>query len=199
MLKTYVASKNAGKLRELEELFAGSALDVDTYSDYAGTVEDATSYIGNAMLKARALHRQICDAGIEAAVLADDSGLEVDALDGRPGLFSARYAGRDSSWTQRRAALLEEMEGVAEPKRTARFVCVMALIVPNGEPHVAIGTVDGYVTTREAGEGGFGYDPIFFYPPAQCTFAELPPDHKNAVSHRRRAAGALLASLHPHG
>lgn len=198
-MKTYVATKNAGKLRELQQIFAGSALELDTYADYADVEEDATTYIGNAMLKARALRSQIRAAGIEAAVLGDDSGLEVDALDGRPGLYSARYAGRESSWAQRRGALLEEMQGVAEAGRTARFVCVMALIVPEGGPHVAIGTVEGRITTREIGESGFGYDPIFLYPPFGCTFGELTAEEKNAVSHRRRAADTLLISVASHG
>lgn len=197
-MKTYVASKNAGKLREMRELFAGSPLELATYAEFADVDETAASYIGNAMLKARALSRQIHEAGIEAAVLADDSGLEVDALDGRPGVYSARYAGTDSSWTQRRGALLDELQEVPESARTARFVCVMVLIVPSGEPHVAIGSVDGRIAAREIGEGGFGYDPVFYYPPRDRTFAELTADEKNAVSHRRRAADALLSALHSH-
>lgn len=197
-MKTCVASKNEGKLRELRELFAGSALDLDVYPGYADVDETAASYVGNAMLKARALHAQLREAGIEAAVLADDSGLEVDALDGRPGVFSARYAGVDTSWTLRRGALLEELRDVTKSDRTARFVCVMALIVPTGEPHVALGTVEGRITAKEIGEGGFGYDPIFFYPPLGRTFGELAAREKNAVSHRRKAADALLASLHMH-
>lgn len=197
-MKTYVASKNAGKVRELRGLFAGSPLDLASYGEYADVDENATSYIGNAMLKARALRRQLTDAGIEAAVIADDSGLEVDALDGRPGLYSARYAGLDASWPQRRGALLAEMEGVAEPGRTARFVCVIALIAPNGEPNVAVGTVEGYIAVHEIGENGFGYDPIFFYKPLNRTFAELTAEEKNSVSHRRRAADALLSSLRSH-
>ncbi len=198
-MKTFLATKNAGKLGELRVLFDGSPLDIATYADYTDVSEDATSYVGNAMLKARALHRQIREAGIEAAVLADDSGLEVDALDGRPGVFSARYAGADSSWTQRRGALLEEVGDVPEAGRTARFVCVMALIVPSGEPHVALGIVEGRITARETGERGFGYDPIFYYPPLRRTFAQLRTEEKNAVSHRRRAADALLASLQQRG
>lgn len=197
-MKTYVASKNDGKLRELRELFAGSALDIDTYSDYVDVAEDATSYVGNAMLKARALYAQLVDDGIEAAVLADDSGLEVDVLGGRPGLLSARYAGRESTWTQRRALLLSEMNGVPDADRSARFVCVMALIVPRDEPRAAIGIVEGHITTHEIGEGGFGYDPIFCYAPLDRTFAELTADEKNRVSHRRRAADALLASIRTH-
>ncbi|HZY98370.1 MAG TPA: RdgB/HAM1 family non-canonical purine NTP pyrophosphatase [Candidatus Baltobacteraceae bacterium] len=194
-MKTYVASKNAEKLRELRQLFAGSPLELDSYDGYADVAEDATSYIGNAMLKARALHRQLTEAGIEGAVIADDSGLEVDALGGRPGLYSARYAGADASWTQRRGTLLEEMEGVADPGRTARFVCVIGLIGANGEPRAAVGTVEGHIAMREIGENGFGYDPIFFYKPLKRTFAELTAEEKNAVSHRGRAADALLSSL----
>jgi len=197
-VKTYVATKNAGKLRELQELLAGSPFELDTFDQYADVDDNANTYIGNAMLKARALRRQLNDAGIQAAVIADDSGIEVDALDGRPGLYSARYAGIDASWTQRRGALLAEMEGVPEPDRTARFVCVIALISPSGEPAVAVGTVEGFVTEREAGENGFGYDPIFFYKPRKRTFAQLTAEEKNAVSHRRRAADALLSSLRSH-
>jgi XTP/dITP diphosphohydrolase len=194
-LKTYVASKNEGKLRELRELFAGSPLELDTYPGYHDVAEDATSYIGNAMLKARALQAQLRDDGIEAAVLSDDSGLEVDVLGGRPGVLSARYAGRDSTWTQRLGLMLGEMQGVPEDHRAARFACVMVLLVPDNEPCVGLGIVEGRMTERAIGDAGFGYDPIFFYPPYDCTFGEVSAERKNAVSHRRRAADALLASL----
>lgn len=150
------------------------------------------------MLKARTLQGQLRDDGIEAAVLADDSGIEVDVLGGRPGLLSARYAGADSSWTQRRGLMFRELSGVAEANRTARFVCVMVLLVPDDEPHVGLGIVEGRVTTQEIGEHGFGYDPLFFYPPLGRTFAQLSAQEKNAVSHRGRAAQALLASMRAH-
>ena len=162
-------------------------------------LEDSNSYLGNALLKARALQAQLKDEGVEAAVLADDSGLEVDILGGRPGVFSARYAGNDITWPQRRAVLLGELDGVPEDRRTARFVSVMALVVPSGEPHVAIGSVDGRITTAETGDRGFGYDPVFFYPPFERTFAQLDPKEKNGVSHRKHAADALLASLRRRG
>lgn len=194
-MKTYVASKNAGKLREMREIFAGSPLEIDVYPAYADVDEDATSYLGNAMLKARALEGQLRDADLYAAVLADDSGIEVDALAGRPGILSARYAGSTSTWDQRRGLLLSETHDVAEHLRTARFVCAMVLLLPQGEPHVAIGSVEGRITTHQIGLAGFGYDPIFYYPPLGRTFAELTAEEKNAVSHRRRAADALLASL----
>jgi XTP/dITP diphosphohydrolase len=194
-VKTYVATKNAGKLCELRKLFEGSPLELDTYPQYQDVAEDATSYVGNALLKARVLAAQLRDDGVDGAVLSDDSGLEVDVLGGRPGVLSARYAGRESTWAQRRGLMLAEMDGVAELDRTARFVCVMALLVPGAEAQAAIGIVEGRITEREIGDGGFGYDPIFFYPPLARTFAQLSADEKNAVSHRRRAADALLASL----
>jgi XTP/dITP diphosphohydrolase len=194
-MQTYLASTNAGKLRELEAILAGSELELVTYPDYRETAEDAPSYIGNAILKARALAEQLREAGEQAAVLADDSGIEVDALGGRPGLRSARYAGPESDWPQRRALLLSELQGVPDLLRSARFICVMALIVPGRELLTSLGVVEGYILGAERGRGGFGYDPLFLYPAAGRSFAELAPEEKNAVSHRRRAADALVAAL----
>jgi non-canonical purine NTP pyrophosphatase (RdgB/HAM1 family) len=194
-VKTYVATKNPGKLGEIKAIFGGSALQLETYPAYADVPEDATSYLGNAVLKARALRAQLRDDGIDAAVLADDSGLEVDALHGRPGLLSARYAGTQSLWPQRRTLLLAELQDVPEGERTARFVCVMTLLVPGRELTASIGVVEGRIVELERGSGGFGYDPIFLYPPAGRTFGELTQAEKNAVSHRRRAADALLTAL----
>jgi XTP/dITP diphosphohydrolase len=192
-VKTYVASNNAGKLGELRAIFADSPLELHAYSGYASPSEDAADYLGNALLKARALARQLRDAGIDAAVLADDSGLEVDALDGRPGVYSARYAGAVATWEARRASLLAELLGVSPERRNARFVCAIALVLPDGSELSALGSVDGRIVEEERGSGGFGYDPLFLYPPRDCTFAELSPQEKNAVSHRRAAANALLA------
>jgi XTP/dITP diphosphohydrolase len=193
-VKTYLATKNAGKLAELRAMFHGSVLDLHTYEGYMDVAEDATSYLGNALLKARALEAQLREAGIAAAVLADDSGLEVDVLGGRPGVLSARYAGRDTSWPQRRATLLRELKGVPEEQRTAHFVCLTILIPPQGEPVAGIGLVDGRIV-EERGDGGFGYDPLFYYPPLGKTFGEITEQEKNAVSHRRRSAESLLAAL----
>lgn len=195
-MRTFVATRNAGKLGELRAIFAGSILDLENYPAYREVDEVASSYVGNALIKARALSRQLFDSGIEAAAIADDSGLEVDFLSGRPGVLSARYAGAETPWPGRREALLGELDGLAEAERTARFVCVMALLLPNEEPVASIGVVEGRIVSRERGGGGFGYDPLFLYPPSGCTFAELSSEEKNAVSHRRRAANALLATLH---
>ncbi len=194
-MKTYVATKNRGKLVEMQAIFEGSPLELDTYSDYVDVVEGESSYVDNALLKARALSRQLRDAGISAAVLADDSGIEVEAMDNRPGVLSARYAGEDASWPNRLALMLTELRDTPDERRDGRFVCVMALVLPDGEELTGKGIVEGIIARETHGSGGFGYDPIFFYPPRRCTFAELTAPEKNQVSHRRRAAGALLASL----
>jgi XTP/dITP diphosphohydrolase len=194
-VKTYVATKNKGKLAELQAIFGGSHLQLLAYDRYADVVEGAEGYAENALLKARALREQLVAAGADAAVLSDDSGLEVDALDGRPGVLSARYAGEAASWRERRAALLRELSGVPDAERNARFVSVIVLLMPSGEEIVAEGAVGGRIAHEEHGTGGFGYDPIFYYPPSHRTFAEMTQEEKNRLSHRRRAADALLQAL----
>ncbi|MBV8491693.1 MAG: RdgB/HAM1 family non-canonical purine NTP pyrophosphatase [Candidatus Eremiobacteraeota bacterium] len=194
-MQTYVASKNPGKIGELRTILAGSLLEIDTYEDYVEVAEDRPSYIGNALLKARALSEQLERAGIEAAVLADDSGLEVDVLGGRPGVMSARYGGKSKTWPQRRAALLGELNALPEDQRLARFICAMVLILPHEEPLTSLGIVEGRIVAKERGKSGFGYDPVFLYPLKGCTFGELSSEEKNAVSHRRRAAEGMLALL----
>ena len=194
-MKTYVATHNEGKLRELKAIFAESPLTLVKPRKYPDVVEDAGSYIGNAILKARALATVLQERNVAAGVLADDSGLEIDALDGGPGIYSARFGGADITWAQRRAALLSDLRGVPPYRRTARFVCALAFIAPGSGPIAATGVVNGYVLENEFGTGGFGYDPIFLYPPAGCSFAALSEKEKNDVSHRRRAADALLAAL----
>jgi XTP/dITP diphosphohydrolase len=194
-VKTFVATQNAGKLRELRAIFSGSSLTLAKPRKYAAVVEDADTYAGNALLKAQALAATLEERGIEGMVLADDSGLEVDALEGRPGVYSARYGGADIGWPERRAALLDELRGVPPYRRSVRFVCALALIEPGREPVVVTGHVNGYLLEVESGAGGFGYDPLFLYPPSGRSFAALSEKEKNAVSHRRRAADALLSAL----
>lgn len=194
-MKTFVATKNLGKLDEMKAIFAGSALELDTYPLYADVAEGAESYAENAALKARALFKQLQDAGIRAAVIADDSGIEVAALDGRPGVLSARYGGPDATWPQRRERLLGEMQGVPDEERAAKFCCAMMLVLEDGKELAGYGEVEGRVTHEIEGRFGFGYDPVFFYPPEARTFAQLSEEQKNAVSHRRRAAERLLAVL----
>jgi len=198
-MKVYLASRNAGKVRELKQIFAKSALSLGTYRKYADVLEVAGSYTGNAMLKAQSLAASLTHAGIEAGVLADDSGLEVEALGGRPGVYSARFGGPELDWPQRREALLEELRGFPPYRRAARFVCALVFIEPGREPLVASGSVGGYILEAESGSGGFGYDALFLYPPLGRSFAMLSEKEKNAVSHRRRAADALLAMLRERG
>jgi XTP/dITP diphosphohydrolase len=197
-LRTFVATKNLGKLHEMREIFAGSILELDTCAGYREVEETADTYEGNASLKALALHQQVREAAIDAAILADDSGLEVAALDGRPGIYSARYGGLDLAWPARRALLLRELEGVEPERRQARFVCALAFVDPSGRLRTVRGSVDGTITLAQAGSGGFGYDPIFYYLPRERTFAQLAPGEKNAISHRQRAAEALLRTLQEH-
>ncbi|HEY6449498.1 MAG TPA: RdgB/HAM1 family non-canonical purine NTP pyrophosphatase [Candidatus Cybelea sp.] len=200
-MKTYVATHNSGKLRELKALFARSALQIVTPRKPVAieVLENETSYAGNAMLKAQALVATLRERHVAASVLADDSGLEIDALGGRPGIHSARYGGVEIGWPERRAALLAELRGVPPYRRTARFVCVLALIESQGSPIIARGEVDGYILEAESGASGFGYDPLFLYTPQGRSFATLSEREKNAVSHRRQAADALLAMLRERG
>lgn len=193
-LKTYVATKNLGKLGEMKTIFAGSELELDTYPLYAEAPEDEANYAGNAESKARSLWKQLREAAVHGAVLADDSGIEVAALGGRPGVLSARYAGKEATWPQRREKLLEEMAQVPPEQRAAKFCCAMMLILESGEEFTGYGEVEGVITGEEQGRFGFGYDPVFFYAPANLTFAQMPEEEKDRVSHRRRAAEALLAS-----
>jgi XTP/dITP diphosphohydrolase len=191
----YVATKNAGKLRELEQLFAGAPFALATYDGYRDPVEGDVSYAENAALKARALRDQLREAGIVASVLADDSGLEVAALGGRPGVMTAYYGGDGLTWAQRRQALLAELDALRVRDRSARFVCALHFIDENGREITTLGTVDGAIAAAERGELGFSFDPIFLYLPAARTFSELTAEEKNKVSHRANAARALVAAM----
>lgn len=180
-----VATLNPAKARELASLLGDIPFEVVGLSTIPGAAlppEGDDSYRANALAKARAAAR------LSAAVaLADDSGLEVDALDGRPGVRSARYGGAGLSDADRGAALLAELRGVPRERRTARFRCVIALASPDGREEVVEGVAEGIITDVSRGTGGFGYDPLFFYPPLGRTFAELDPAVKNRVSHRGKA------------
>ncbi len=193
---TYLATKNEGKLAEIRTMLGNSPLELRTYAAYRDPEEGHESYVDNALLKARALREQLRDAGItDAAVLADDSGIELDALGGAPGVDSAVYAGASTSWPQRLATMMREVEAHGARERGARFVCVMAVILPDGREIVVRGDVRGEIAPELRGENGFGYDPLFFYPPIGKTFGQIPEREKNALSHRGRAARALLEAL----
>jgi XTP/dITP diphosphohydrolase len=183
-----LATNNAGKVRELRDLLAGIPFDLVTPADLGLGVhveETGRTYEENALQKARAYARA---AGIPA--LADDSGLEVDALDGRPGIHSARYVGQAATDGDRIGALLAELRGVPPERRTARFRAVIVVASPEGRHWTAEGTVEGVITEAPRGSGGFGYDPVFYLPELGRTMAELRPEEKNRLSHRARAVEA---------
>jgi XTP/dITP diphosphohydrolase len=194
-MRVYVATKNGGKLREMEALFAGAPFSLATFAGYDDPAEGDTSYADNAALKARTLHGQLERAGTPGSVLADDSGLEVYALDRRPGVLTAFYGGLHLPWSERRAKLRAELEQTGSADRRARFVCALHFIDAGGREFATLGTVDGEIAREDRGELGFSFDPVFLYPPAGRTFAELGEREKNRVSHRAIAAAALVAGL----
>ena len=152
--------------------------------------EDGTTFEENALIKAKT----ICEMTGEL-VLADDSGLEIDALNGEPGVYSARYMGEETSYHIKNANLVQRLEGVADEKRTARFVCAMAAAFPDGKTITTRGTIEGRIGYEERGENGFGYDPIFYLPEYGCSTAELSLEKKNELSHRGKALRAIREKL----
>jgi len=191
----YVATKNAGKLRELESLCAAAPFELTTFEGYEDPLEGDVSYADNAALKAHALRAQLLRAGRSGHVLADDSGLEVYALDRRPGVLTAYYGGAGLPWAERRRKLLEELRRAAPADRRARFVCALHFVDRAGRELATMGTVEGEIAAEERGDLGFSFDPVFLYPPLDLTFAELTAEQKNRVSHRAVASAGLLAMV----
>lgn len=190
-MKILLATGNAGKISEFRALLLGLPLEIATLREHpeAPEVEETgDTYRANALAKARAA-AEAC--GLPA--LADDSGLEVDALGGRPGVRSARYSGGGAE--ENVALLLRQLDGLAPDQRTARFRCVLALVWPGGDELVVEGTCEGRIAEAPRGGAGFGYDPIFVDPATGRTFAELPPGRKEATSHRARAVAELRVAL----
>ena len=184
-MEIVLATNNAHKVREISDGFLGLPLKTIPLSDYPDAPElkeEGETYAENALHKARTVARMT-----HRWALGDDTGLEVDALDGAPGLYSARYAGEGVTFEQNRKKLLDALKGVRWEKRTALFRCVMALAGPSGEEAVFEGTVSGTITEEDRGDAGFGYDPIFFLPGYNKTFAEMDPTEKNRISHRALA------------
>ncbi|WP_151736594.1 XTP/dITP diphosphatase [Paenibacillus tengchongensis] len=196
-----LATKNKGKVREFEHAFAPLGLTVRSMFDYPqlpDVVEDGATFAENALKKSKA----VGDA-LRLPVLADDSGLCVDALDGRPGVYSARYAGEDANDEANNLKLLGELEGLKQGEDTdqpllspARFVCALSLYDPaDGRELTAEGSVEGWITSEPAGGGGFGYDPLFYLPEFGKTMAELTLEEKQGISHRGRALRLLTEKL----
>lgn len=195
-----LATTNRGKVEEFRRILAGAGLPV-LAADEVGLIldveETGTTFAANARLKAQAYHAAAQAAGLRCWVLADDSGLEVDALGGEPGVYSTRWAGATDP-AGRNTLLLARLEGVpAGPARAARFRCVIALIAPDGRSFEVEGTLEGEIALAPTAtpRGGFGYDPIFYLPDRGCTVADLPPGAKDAISHRGLAGAAARAVL----
>lgn len=183
-MKVILASKNQHKLTELSAILSQLGFEIALESEYGLDIdveETGTTFEENSFLKADAVMKA---SGLP--VLADDSGLMVDALDGAPGVYSARY-GHKASDKERTAYLLENMREVPEERRGAKFVCVITCLFPDGRKIVARGECPGVIARAPHGENGFGYDPVFYLPELGMTYAELPSEQKNAISHRARA------------
>jgi len=192
-MKLVLATRNEGKVRELRRMLEGLDVEVSSLADHPEVpevVEDGETFLDNARKKARA----VCEVTGRAA-LADDSGLVVEALGGEPGVRSARYAGRQGDHEANNRKLMREMEGVPDGERQAAFVCVMVLAIPGGEEYDVEGRCEGEIARELKGEGGFGFDPLFFVPSEGKTMAELPMERKNSISHRGQALRNICGIL----
>lgn len=194
MNKIIVATGNEGKMTEIRQILQGSDIVFSSLKDEElqdiEIIEDGETFEENALIKAKKISKITGQM-----VLADDSGLEVDALDGAPGVYSARYMGEDTPYTVKNQHIIDLLAGVEGEKRSARFVCVIACVFPDGRTITTKGVIEGRIGYEERGENGFGYDPIFYVPQFDCTTAELPPDEKNKVSHRGLALQAMYQKL----
>lgn len=193
MKKIVFATGNAGKMREIRMILDAPGVEILSMKE-AGIMtdieENGTTYEENALIKARAVA-----AYTDAVVLADDSGLEIDYLNREPGVFSARYLGEDTSYRVKNAKLIERLQGVPDEKRTARFVCAIAAVLPDGRELTVRAAIEGRIGYEEKGESGFGYDPIFYVPELGKTTAELTGEEKNLVSHRGKALQMMKEEL----
>lgn len=193
MKKIILASRNRGKIKEISSMLGELGITMGSLADYPDlpdVVEDGESFLENALKKAKALSAQTGET-----VLADDSGLEVDALDGAPGIYSARYAGAKADDEKNIRKLLNDLKGVPPDRRIAAFSCVLVLYRPDGTYDSFEGRWEGRIAEEPAGKGGFGYDPVFFLPERKTTVAQLAPEVKNRISHRAQAFAKLRAHL----
>lgn len=199
MRQIIFATGNEGKMREIRKILADLVIDGESTQilsmKEAGLnpdiVEDGQSFEENAIIKAKA----VAMFAKEAIVLADDSGLEVDYLNGEPGIYSARYLGEDTPYSVKNNHIIERLYGVEDEKRTARFVCAIAAVLPDGKILCEKATIEGIIGYEEKGSNGFGYDPIFYVPSFAKTTAELSEEEKNEISHRGKALRAIRERL----
>ena len=207
------ATGNRNKVREIREIITRPDVSVVTMKEAgvaADPEEDGTSFAENALIKARAVHELVLQAeaegrmpgekeGVTNIVMSDDSGLVVDALGGEPGIYSARYLGRDTDYNYKMGYIIDRLKDTPWEARTARFTASVAAVLPDGTSYTATGHMEGYIGYEIAGENGFGYDPFFYLPEYQMTSAQISPEQKNAISHRGRALRAMLQILEEQG
>ena len=207
------ATGNKNKVREIREIITRPDVSVVTMKEAgvaADPEEDGTSFAENALIKARAVHELVLQAeaegrmpgekeGVTNIVMSDDSGLVVDALGGEPGIYSARYLGRDTDYNYKMGYIIDRLKDTPWEARTARFTASVAAVLPDGTSYTATGHMEGYIGYEIAGENGFGYDPFFYLPEYQMTSAQISPEQKNAISHRGRALRAMLHILEEQG
>lgn len=191
MKELVVASTNVGKIKEIKSMLEPLGIEVKSIKDKLGEdldiIEDGQTFKENALIKAHA----ISDI-LQLPVLADDSGLEVDAMDKQPGIYSARFLGKDTSYVEKNQYIIDAVGG---KNRTARFVCAMALVIPGQEDIVVEETMEGLIHDKIEGENGFGYDPILFFPPCNMTSAMMSLEEKNKYSHRAKALAKLQEKI----
>lgn len=191
-MKIIAATENKGKVKEIKEILQDMDACVATMNEaglFTEAEENGATFLENAVIKAKAVARKAAESEEwrDAIVMADDSGLVIDALNGEPGIYSARYLGHDTSYREKNGDLIRRMDGVPDEKRSARFVCAIAAVCPDGEVLTAEAAMEGRIGYEERGENGFGYDPIFYLPEEGCTSAQLSPEEKNRISHRGKA------------
>lgn len=192
-MRIIFATGNEGKMREIRMILSDLGLEILSMKEagvFAEVEENGETFEENAVIKAKAI-AALCDD----IVLADDSGLEIDALNKEPGVYSARYMGEDTSYHIKNANLIERLTGVPEEERSARFVCAIAAVLPDGRTFTTYGTIEGRIGHEERGENGFGYDPIFMLPEYGKSTAELSPELKNELSHRGKALRLMKEKL----
>ena len=197
-MKIIFATGNKNKMIEIRQILRDLGMEILSMKE-AGVdidiVEDGKSFEENAMIKASAIAELPEVRSMDAIVLADDSGLEIDWLGGEPGIYSARYMGHETSYREKNANLISRLDGVPKEKRTARFVCAIAAALPDGNSLVTRGTIEGYIGWEECGSNGFGYDPIFYLYENDKSTAELSAEEKNAISHRGKALRQMKKML----
>lgn len=193
-MRLVFATGNQGKMREIRDIMSDSGYEIVSMKE-AGVnpeiEEDGKTFEENAMIKARAVSKLLPND----LVLADDSGLEVDALGGEPGIYSARYLGHDTPYSVKNADIIRRLEGKEGAERSARFVCAIAAVFPDGKEKCVRATIEGQIGFEEKGEHGFGFDPIFYVPELGCTTAEIPESEKNKISHRGKALKLMKEEL----